>query len=240
MDAPAALRVAIVDDEEEIRDLVAGYFERQGIQTFCAGSESELTSLLSLHLVDAILLDVNLGREDGFAIARRLRSHWNGGLLMLTGRADTVDRVVGLEIGADDYVTKPFDLRELLARVRSVSRRYGSAALPAESISKRIVSFDGFRLDPERRELRDSAGLVIELTTGEFDLLQALAQHPGRVRNRDQLLQETHHREAGPFDRTIDVQIGRLRKKLGDDGKSPKLIKAVRGVGYVFTPTTHS
>lgn len=240
IEGPATLRVAIVDDEEDIRDLVAGYFERQGIQTLCAATESELTSLLRAHAVDAILLDVNLGREDGFAIARRLRGHWNGGLLMLTGRADTVDRVVGLEIGADDYVTKPFDLRELLARVRSVSRRYANVPVPAESANKKLVCFDGFLLDPDRREVRDSAGSVIELTTGEFDLLHALAQHPGRVRNRDQLLQETHHRDAGPFDRTIDVQIGRLRKKLGDDGKSPKLIKAVRGVGYVFTPTTHS
>ncbi len=239
-EASTSLRVAIVDDEEDIRELVAGYFERQGIHTLSAASENELTELLSHHAIDAILLDVNLGREDGFAIARRLRGHWNGGLLMLTGRADTVDRVVGLEIGADDYVTKPFDLRELLARVRSVSRRYANAPAASETVSKKFLCFDNFRLDPERREVRDGTGEVIELTTGEFDLLHVLAQHPGRVKNRDQLLQETHHREAGPFDRTIDVQIGRLRKKLGDDGKSPKLIKAVRGVGYVFTPSTHS
>jgi DNA-binding response OmpR family regulator len=241
-EALSSLRVAIVDDEEDIRDLVAGYMERQGIQMFAAATESELEALLSRQLIDTILLDVNLGREDGFAIARRLRARWSGGLLMLTGRADTVDRVVGLEIGADDYVTKPFDLRELLARVRSVSRRYAVTppSTPSSDATKNRLCFDGFELDADRRELRDREKQVIDLTTGEFDLLLTLAKNPGRVLNRDQLLQQTHHREAGPFDRTIDVQIGRLRKKLGDDGKSPKLIKAVRGVGYVFTPTTHS
>lgn len=225
--------MAIVDDEEDIRDLVCAYFGRQGIATLGASNEAELNALLHAHAIDTVLLDVNLGREDGFSIARRLRAHWNGGLLMLTGRADTVDRVVGLEIGADDYITKPFDLRELLARVRSVGRRYGQTP-PRTSTNS--ISFDGFRLDPDRRELRDQVGRPIELTTGEFDLLLALAQNPGRVQNRDQLLQQTHNRDAAPFDRTIDVQIGRLRKKLGDDGKSPKLIKSVRGVGYVFTP----
>ncbi|MGL4232869.1 MAG: response regulator, partial [Casimicrobium sp.] len=197
--------VAIVDDEEDIRELVCGYLERQGIETFAIASERELDRLLSERSIDTVLLDVNLGSEDGFAIARRLRAHWNGGLLMLTGRADTVDRVVGLEIGADDYVTKPFDLRELLARVRSVSRRYHS--VPSKEVveaksEKREIVFDGFRLDPERRELRDSNGTTIDLPTGEFDLLHALAQHPGRVRNRDQLLQQTHNRDATPFDRT--------------------------------------
>ncbi len=233
-------RVAIVDDEEEIRELVCAYLARQGFQTFAAETEAALEKLMREHAIDTVLLDVNLGREDGFAIARRLRAHWNGSLLMLTGRADTVDRVVGLEIGADDYVTKPFDLRELLARVRSVARRY-NVAPPVQEEQKATgqnkILFDGFRLDPERRELLGNDGKPIELTTGEFDLLHALAQHPGRVRNRDQLLQQTHNRDATPFDRTIDVQIGRLRKKLGDDGKSPRLIKSIRGVGYVFTPT---
>ncbi len=237
------LSVAIVDDEADIRDLVCGYLGRHGFETFSIATERELDRLLAERNIDTVLLDVNLGNEDGFAIARRLRARWNGGLLMLTGRADTVDRVVGLEIGADDYVTKPFDLRELLARVRSVSRRYSGAAgkesIPAKSKKPTIV-FDGFRLDPERRELRDPGGEAIELTTGEFDLLHALAEHPGRVRNRDQLLRQTHNRDAAPFDRTIDVQIGRLRKKLGDDGKAPKLIKAVRGIGYIFTPAKHS
>lgn len=241
--SPSLLSVAIVDDEEDIRDLVCGYLERQGFETFAIATERELDRLLAQRNIGTVLLDVNLGNEDGFAIARRLRAKWSGGLLMLTGRADTVDRVVGLEIGADDYVTKPFDLRELLARVRSVNRRY--SGMPSnEGISardeKHTIVFDGFHLNTERRELRDPHGKPVELTTGEFDLLHALAQHPGRVRNRDQLLQQTHNRDAGPFDRTIDVQIGRLRKKLGDNGKVPRLIKAVRGVGYVFTPTKHS
>jgi two-component system, OmpR family, response regulator len=240
-DATQPLRVLVVDDEADIRDMVGAYLQRQGVDVVQAACEADVVAALDRAPPDVTLLDVNLGNEDGFAIARRLRSRWHGGLLMVTGRADTVDRVVGLEIGADDYVTKPFDLRELLARVRSVARRTNvpasSPAIETRSESKKqLISFDRFKLDPERRELKADDGTHVELTTGEFDLLHALAMHPGIVRTRDQLLQQTHNRDAAPFDRTIDVQIGRLRKKLGDDGKSPQLIKAVRGVGYVFTP----
>ena len=185
---------------------------------------------------DVILLDVNLGVEDGFAVARRLRGHWLGGLLMVTGRGDTIDRVVGLEVGADDYVTKPFELRELLARIRSVSRRSLAPAAPARTVgvATQIVCFDHFSLDTGRRELRQLDGTLITLTTGEYELLLILSEQSGRVLSRDQILQRTHHRAAGPFDRTIDVQIGRLRRKLGDDGKEPRIIKSVRGAGYML------
>jgi two-component system, OmpR family, response regulator len=238
-ESTSPLHVLVVDDEADIRDLVRAYLERQSIRVSEAASEAELSAQLSDVTIQVILLDINLGNEDGFAIARRLRGRWHGGLLMVTGRADMVDRVVGLEIGADDYVTKPFDLRELLARVRSVARRTSITDTAAQNQAdstpaRRVVSFDRFQLDLDRRELRDANQNAISLTTGEFELLHALAQHPGIVLSRDQLLQKTHNRDAAPFDRTIDVQIGRLRKKLGDTGSSPALIKSIRGVGYML------
>ena len=240
MNSAPPLRVLIVDDDDDIRDLVITYLGAQGLQMFEARSEVELRACVEQHAPDVILLDVNLGSEDGFAIARRLRSNWHGGLVMITGRGDTVDRVVGLEIGADDYVTKPFELRELLARIRSVGRRSSapSPAAVASALAKDSVAnfhFDEFTLDPERRELRRPGGQLVALTTGEYQLLLAFCEQAGRILSRDQLLQRTHHRDAGPFDRTIDVQIGRLRRKLGDDGKEPRIIKSVRGAGYVLS-----
>ncbi len=209
---------------------------------FEASSEAGLRQQIGEHAPEVILLDVNLGAEDGFAIARRLRADWHGGLLMVTGRGDMIDRVVGLEIGADDYVTKPFELRELLARIRSVGRRSvanAAAAAPATIALTDVdaIAFDDFVLDRQRRELRASGGTQIVLTTGEYQLLLVLLEQAGHILSRDQLLQKTHHRDAGPFDRTIDVQIGRLRRKLGDNGKEPRLIKSVRGAGYVMAAT---
>ena len=228
----------VVDDDEDIRELVATYLGAQGLRVFEAHTEAELRANVDANAPDVILLDVNLGSEDGFAIARRLRGDWHGGLLMVTGRGDTVDRVVGLEIGADDYVTKPFELRELLARIRSVSRR--STAPPPQPASllpdtTLPCCFDQFVLDVARRELTRLDGALIALTTGEYQVLLILCEQAGRVLSRDQLLQRTHHRDAGPFDRTIDVQIGRLRRKLGDDGEEPRIIKSVRGAGYVLS-----
>jgi len=233
--------VLVVDDDDDIRDLLITYLGSQGLAVTEARNEAELLAAIDRDAPDVVLLDVNLGSEDGFAIARRLRADaWGGGLIMVTGRGDTIDRVVGLEIGADDYVAKPFELRELLARIRSISRRMPAAAAatpPAaatDASGGSTLRFDDFTLDVEQRTLQRSDGTAIALTTGEFALLAALAGKPGHVFSRDALLQRTHNRDAGPFDRTIDVQIGRLRKKLGDDGAEPKLIKSVRGVGYVL------
>jgi two-component system, OmpR family, response regulator len=240
MISSSQLRVLVVDDDPEIRTLLASYLGSQGILVTEARSESELLTEMSGSAVDVILLDVNLGPEDGFSIARRLRQSWQGGLIMITGRGDTIDRVVGLEIGADDYIAKPFDLRELLARVRSVGRRSvretSTETLGSQSARTTMnrLRFDRFSLVPEARELLDDQGQVIALTSGEFNLLAVLIENSGRVLSRDTLLQLTHRREAGPFDRTIDVQIGRLRKKLGDDTNPPRTIKAVRGQGYLF------
>jgi two-component system, OmpR family, response regulator len=240
MNGASQLKIFVVDDDAEIRTLLVSYLSSQGMAVTEVGSEAELLSQMRLTAPDVILLDVNLGTEDGFSIARRLRENWRGGLIMLTGRGDTVDRVVGLEIGADDYVSKPFDLRELLARIRSVGRRTvpedkskNGEPLQATDNTKRF-RFERFLLTVEARELRDDQDEVIALTSGEFNLLVALVENHGRVLSRDALLQLTHRREAAPFDRTIDVQIGRLRKKLGDDSSIPKIIKSVRGEGYLF------
>ena len=191
---------------------------------------------------DLVLLDLGLPGEDGFSIARQLREHWRCGLVIVTGRGDAVDKVVGLEVGADDYVTKPFDLRELLARIKAVLRRLAPA--PAEAASaaapgpppRNTMHFAGFTLDTAARRLLSPQGQEIALTTGEFDLLCAFAQHAGRVLSRDFLLEQTRGREAAPFDRTIDVQVGRLRKKLELDAEDPQIIKSVRGAGYILVP----
>jgi two-component system, OmpR family, response regulator len=234
------IRIVIVDDDADIRELVSQYMAMQGIEVLQASSEAQLLAHLDEASIQVALLDVNLGREDGFAIARRLRarSDWHGGIIMLTSRSDVIDRVVGLELGADDYIGKPFDLRELLARVKSVARRVSSesastASQPGSSVA--AFAFADFIIDLDARRLRRSSSSTdIELTTGEFDLLAALVQNAQRVLSRDQLLRTTHGRDAGPFDRTIDVQIGRLRKKLGDDAAAPTLIKSVRGAGYLL------
>jgi two-component system, OmpR family, response regulator len=177
--------------------------------------------------------------EDGFAVARRLREQGQRcGLIIVSGRGDAVDKVVGLEVGADDYVTKPFDLRELLARVKAVLRRLSpppaDAAPPPSTQADARWRFAGHELTLAARRVTAPGGEELALTGGEFDLLLAFCRHPGRVLSRDFLLEATRGREAGPFDRTIDVQVGRLRRKLGDDAEQPALIKSVRGAGYLF------
>ncbi len=188
-----------------------------------------------------VLLDLGLPGEDGFSIARELREHWRCGVVIVTGRGDCVDKVVGLEVGADDYVTKPFDLRELLARVKAVVRRISSVETPLAAgmvtTEDRIkLRFAGWELDTAARRLSSALGGSVMLTSGEFDLLRTFAEHPGRVLTRDFLLEKTRGREAGPFDRTIDVQVGRLRKKLEVDVDDPQIIKSVRGAGYILVP----
>ena len=230
--------IAIVDDEPDITQLLAGYLSRQGMRVSALGSGHALIELMSADRPDLVLLDLGLPGEDGFAIARQLRERWRCGLIIVTGRGDAVDKVVGLEIGADDYVTKPFDLRELLARIKAVLRRMEPQGERTEApkAPRERLCFDGWDLDVAARQLLDRAGQSVLLTGGEFDLLCVLAQHGGRVLSRDFLLEHTRGRDAAPFDRTIDVQIGRLRRKLGDDADDPQIIKSVRGVGYVLTP----
>jgi two-component system, OmpR family, response regulator len=228
-------RLLTVDDESGINELIAGYFAPRGFEVRCAESGEAMRAAIAEGGIDVVLLDLGLPGEDGLDLACFLRDTWKGPFIIVSGRGETIDRVVGLEVGADDYVAKPFDLRELLARVRSVLRRAAPGARPADATGGARFAFGGWTLDIPARRLTDRQGAEVTLTRGEFDLLQAFAERPLRVLSRDQLMEVTHNRDAGPFDRTIDVQIGRLRRKLGDDPKNPGLIKAVRGLGYQFT-----
>jgi two-component system, OmpR family, response regulator len=234
--------IAIVDDETAITQLLANYLAGHGFRTTQLHSGRALMDVMASDPPALVLLDLGLPGEDGFVIARQLREHWRCGLVIITGRGDAVDKVVGLEVGADDYVTKPFDLRELVARIKAVLRRIEPSAAPAAGGPAAVpagggcLGFLGWRLDLAARRLDDPTGAEVRLTTGEFELLATLAQHPGRVLSRDFLLEQTRGREAAPFDRTIDVQVGRLRKKLEADAENPQIIKSVRGAGYIFIP----
>jgi two-component system OmpR family response regulator len=233
----AAIHIAIVDDEPDITQLLANYLQGQGYRVTQMHSGRELIALMTSDAPALVLLDLGLPGEDGFSIARRLREHWRCGLVIVTGRGDSIDKVVGLEVGADDYVTKPFDLRELLARVKAVLRRITPAAAPAVATTERrddVFRFAQWQLDAGARRLLDAQERETTLTTGEFDLLCTFVRHPGRVLSRDFLLEQTRGRDGGPFDRTIDVQVGRLRKKLEADVDDPQIIKSVRGAGYIL------
>jgi DNA-binding response OmpR family regulator len=228
--------IAVLDDDPDVTQLIARYLGSQGFRVSQAQRGEELLALMHSDPPALVLLDLGLPGEDGFAIARALREHHRCGLVIVSGRGDAVDKVVGLEVGADDYVTKPFDLRELLARVKAVLRRLEPAPAVA---SATVTAAAGFRcayftLDLAARRVADTAGREVALTGGEFDLLATLCRHAGRVLSRDFLLDATRGREAGPFDRTIDVQIGRLRRKLEADAQNPVLIKSVRGAGYLL------
>jgi two-component system OmpR family response regulator len=218
--------------------LLANYLHMQGFRVSQLHRGPDLMALMSADPPALVLLDIGLPGEDGFTIARQLREHWHCGLVMITGRGDSVDKVVGLEVGADDYVTKPFDLRELLARIKAVLRRLAPPAVePVQpAVDRKRLRFAGFELDTAARRLTGTDGHEVALTSGEFDLLALFARTPGRVLSRDFLLENTRGREAGPFDRTIDVQVGRLRKKLETDPEDPRIIKSVRGAGYLFVP----
>jgi two-component system phosphate regulon response regulator OmpR len=242
---PERARLIAVDDEPELREMLTEYLARHGFDVRGAAGGRELDEMLAERPADLLLLDVNMPGEDGLSIARRMRATSAVAIMMLTSASDVVDRVVGLEIGADDYVTKPFDLRELLARVRTVLRRARpEAPAPAapvdrepvdrEPIDARHVRFGAVRLDLDRRCLIRPSGETSVLTAMEFDLLQAFAQHPNRVLNRDQLLDFAHNRGWEPFDRSIDIRIARIRRKIEVDPAKPEVIKTVRGVGYLF------
>ncbi len=233
--------LAIVDDEADITSLLGNYLQGHGYRVTQLHSGRALMATMAADPPSLVLLDLGLPGEDGFTIARQLREHWRCGLVIVTGRGDAVDKVVGLEVGADDYVTKPFDLRELLARIKAVLRRIApaDAPAPAAEASRDTFRFAAWRLDTAARRLTGADGHDMPLTAGEFDLLCAFARHPGRVLSRDFLLELTRGRDGAPFDRTIDVQVGRLRKKLEADPDDPQIIKSVRGAGYILvSPVT--
>ncbi|HET9820703.1 MAG TPA: response regulator transcription factor [Burkholderiaceae bacterium] len=235
--------LAVLDDEPDITQLIARYFGAQGFRVTEVHRSAPLMELMRTDPPALVLLDLGLPGEDGLTVARQLREHFKCGLIIVTGRGDAIDKVVGLEIGADDYVTKPFDLRELLARCRAVLRRLegtsAAAVAPhaADEPQRERLRFGRFEIDAAARRLLGPDGHEVALTSGEFDLLLTFCRHPGRVLSRDFLLDATRGREAGPFDRTIDVQVGRLRRKLGDDPDNPAVIKSVRGAGYMLAST---
>jgi two-component system, OmpR family, response regulator len=229
--------ILVVDDQKEICDVVQEYLTGEGYRVSIAHDGNGMRRVLGQHHIDLVILDLMLPGEDGLTLARSLRNESGIGIIILTGRGETVDRIIGLEMGADDYLPKPFHLRELLARVKSVLRRVQSRVGEPGQPVRTNARFAGWSLDLSSRELLSPAGQQVRLTTGEFDLLAAFVNNPNQVLSRDRLLDLARNREAGPFDRTIDVQVGRLRRKLEDDPQNPSLIKTVRGSGYIFTPT---
>src|SRR5882724_9959534 len=230
--------ILIVDDQREICDLVQEYLSGEGYRVSTAQDGGGMRKVMGQAEVDLVILDLMLPGEDGLTLARQLREESTVGIIILTGRGETVDRIIGLEMGADDYLPKPFHLRELLARVKSVLRRVSARGTERPSATGRSKArFAGWDLDLSTRELMSPAGSEVRLTTGEFDLLAAFVNNANQVLSRDRLLDLARNREAGPFDRTIDVQVGRLRRKLEDDPQKPTIIKTVRGTGYIFTPT---
>ncbi|EJB07212.1 response regulator with CheY-like receiver domain and winged-helix DNA-binding domain [Rhizobium leguminosarum bv. trifolii WSM597] len=232
-------RILVVDDDARIRQMLVRYFEDNGYRVNAVGNGAAMRAELSKASYAAVFLDLVLpGGENGLELLKELRSTSDVPVLMLTGQDDVTDKVVGLEFGADDYVAKPFHLRELLARLRTVLRRRTPAPqpAPAPNAEEEVLRFDGWRLEVGRRRLSSPQGEDVSLTTGEFDMLLVFARNPGRVLSRDKLMDLTRSRSLEAFDRAIDAQIVRLRKKVEVDPKEPMMIQTVRGVGYVFTP----
>ncbi len=237
MAQPAPAHILIVDDEVEVRRLLEAGLKAEGYAVSEAADGAGLMAMLEKKPVDLITLDVRLGGEDGFNLAREVRAKNNVPIIMISGKGDMIDRVVGLELGADDYIAKPFHMREVLARIRAVLRRYETQgaeparASPAEK--SRRFEFDGWVLDAGRRALVNQEGKDCELTTAEFNLLLLLVERPGRVLSRDELMDLLKGHDWTPLDRSIDGLVARLRKKI-ERGEVPQLVKTVRGVGYVF------
>ena len=231
-------QVIVVDDEPELRAILSDYLMRHGFAVRTVADAIELDAAMSADQADLLILDIAMPGEDGLSIARRVRSDSSVPILMLTAAADIVDRIVGLEIGADDYMTKPFDMRELLARVRALLRRSknmpsrGAGAL--RGVSRTMVRFGAITLDMDARRLLRDDGSVVSLTAMEFDLLSTFVEHPNRVLTRDRLLDLAHHRREEPFDRSIDIRIARLRRKIESDPRNPQIIRTVHGCGYLF------
>jgi two-component system OmpR family response regulator len=230
--------ICVAEDDREIRELVVGLLRREDYEVEGCADAVELDRVLERRRVDLVVLDVMMPGEDGLSVCRRLHARGDIPILMVTAKGDDIDRIIGLEVGADDYLPKPFNPRELVARVRAILRRTRDAqrVAPRPNAPREAYRFAGWRLDAASRDLTDPAGRPVCLTGGEFDLLLALVQHPQRVLNRDQLLDWTRGRSAQPYDRTIDVQLSRLRRKLEDDPAEPTVIRTVRGGGYLFAP----
>ena len=235
MNAPANPHILIVEDDREIANLVARYLRGNACRVTLAGDGAEMDRALVDGRVDLIVLDLMLPGEDGLSLCRRLRAGSSIPILMLTAKAEEIDRIVGLEIGADDYLAKPFNPRELLARIRAILRRGATTEAAGDDGARRLCFLD-WTLDVSLRQLLSPEEARITITGAEFDLLHALCLRPGRVLSRDQLLDLTQGRAAGPFERSIDVLISRIRQKIEADPRNPEIIRTIRSGGYLFTP----
>jgi len=232
--AMSDIHLLVVDDDTELRNLLGDYLRKNGYRVSLAADGNAMRKNLADHEIDLIVLDLMLPNEDGLVLCRNLRVYSNIPVIMLTAKGDETDRIIGLEMGADDYLPKPFNPRELLARIKSVLRR--AQALPDHQEAKggRYLKFAHWQLDTVTRNLVAESGLVVALSGAEYRLLKIFLEHANRILSREQLLDMTQGKDAEPFDRSIDVQISRLRHRLGDDAKEPAIIKTVRGEGYVM------
>ena len=242
MQTELAPHVLVVDDDAATRQIIAEYLGENDIRVTAVASGSEMQGTLAEQTIDVVVLDLRLGGEDGMEIAKKLRQDSTVPIIMVTGKKDEADRVMGLELGADDYITKPFSPRELLARVRAVLRRYKliQDLMPARDEKRRAYRFGGWELNLRTRRLNSPQGARIELTNGEFSLLQAFCAAPRRILSRDQLLELSRLNRTEVYDRTIDVQILRLRRKIEVDAAQPQFIKTERGAGYLFDVTVET
>jgi two-component system phosphate regulon response regulator OmpR len=241
----AGERILVVDDDPDIRAVLVEYLGSHGYAASAVEDGARMRESLAQSLPDVVLLDVTLRGEDGLSLARFLREHYRVGIIMVTAAGDVIDRVLGLEMGADDYLAKPFDLRELRARLKSVLRRLASADAPPAATGGEAASaprpgsravIGKCRLDLRSQQLFDDAGHEVAITAMEFALLRAFVEHPNEVLTRDRLLTLTRNREWEPFDRSIDIRIARVRRKVEDDPENPRAIRTVRGAGYMFVP----
>lgn len=229
-----AAHILVVDDEPEIREMLVEYLELRGFQVTAVDGGEALRRTIADVDVDLVLLDINMPGEDGLSLARFLRENTTVGIIMLTAAGEIVDRVVGLEIGADDYLAKPVDLRELLARVKALLRRLQALRQAPSAGDAEEIPFGRCRLDLAAHRLINADGDDVPLTSMEFDLLKAFADHPNRILSRDQLLDMAHNRGWEPFDRSIDIRIARIRRKIESDPSKPEVIKTIRGAGYMY------
>ena len=237
-----SMQVLVVDDDPDVRELLDDYLSEQGYEVISADSAATAREILEDRTPSVVLLDVGLPGVDGLSLARHIRERFDIGIIMVSGAGETVDRIVGLEVGADDYVAKPFDPRELKARLKSVVRRYQRAGRPEvpaagqATAETRRVPISGCMLDLDSHQLFDGDDVEIPLTRMEFELLEVLVQRPNRPLTRDQLLNLTQNRDWDPYDRSVDIRVARLRRKIESDPEKPQCIRTVRGVGYMYVP----
>lgn len=229
--------ILVVDDDSQVRQLIGRFLRESGYRVTGARDGREMRETLASAAIDLIILDLMLPGTSGLDLCRELRTTSSVPIIMLTAKGEDTDRIIGLEVGADDYLPKPFNPRELMARIRAVLRRATTKQPGEPTYSGRLITFAGWTLDTLRREVTSTDGVIVDLSGGEYDVLIAFVEHPNRILTREQLLDLARNRTPNAFDRSIDVQISRIRRKLESDGTSPPLIKTVRGAGYIFLPT---